>query len=199
MFEHSGRSSRQTCRSGVASASVDAKFATVHDTAPPRLLPGHTDAMATWKELADAAPGLATKIEARLKAHKHHIIATLRRDGSPRVSGTEVEIFDGMLVLGSMPDARKIQDLRRDPRYALHTNPGHHTMEGGDAKISGTARELVGAEKQTILAAYPENPGDTAQIFTLDIDKAVLTAVAGDHLDIDLWRPGEGTTRFTRY
>ena len=110
----------------------------------------HTDDMATWQEFTEAAPALADAVRARLTAHRHHVLATLRADGSPRVSGTEVETFRGLLVLGSMPGARKVRDLHRDPRYALHSNPGHHTMEGGDAKISGRARELTGEEKVSI-------------------------------------------------
>ncbi|MBJ8348989.1 pyridoxamine 5'-phosphate oxidase family protein [Antrihabitans sp. YC2-6] len=154
--------------------------------------------MATWKQFDDEAPELASAIRARLEAHKHHILATLRKDGSPRVSGTEVEIFEGLLVLGSMPGARKVEDLRRDPRYGLHSNPGHHTMEGGDAKVSGRARELEGAEKQAILACYPENPGESAQMFALDLDEAVLTTVDGEHLYVDHWRPGQPVKRTTR-
>ncbi len=117
--------------------------------------------MATWQEFTEAAPALADAVRARLTAHRHHVLATLRADGSPRVSGTEVETFRGLLVLGSMPGARKVWDLHRDPRYALHSNPGHHTMEGGDAKISGRARELTGEEKRAILDSYPENPATT--------------------------------------
>ncbi|MFD4295009.1 pyridoxamine 5'-phosphate oxidase family protein [Rhodococcus sp. NPDC058532] len=154
--------------------------------------------MTTWQQFSDEAPDLADAVRARLTAHKHHVLASLRADGSPRVSGTEVEIFEGLLVLGSMPNARKIRDLRRDPRYALHSNPGHHTMEGGDAKISGRARELTGDEKRAILESYPENPGDDAHIVELDIDEVVLTTVSDDQLHVDLWRPGAGVTRTSR-
>ncbi|WP_107982466.1 pyridoxamine 5'-phosphate oxidase family protein [Rhodococcus sp. OK519] len=154
--------------------------------------------MTTWQEFGDAAPALAEAVRARLTAHKHHVLATLRADGSPRVSGTEVEIFRGLLVLGSMPGARKVRDLQRDPRYSLHSNPGHHTMEGGDAKISGRARELTGAEKRAILDSYPQNPGDDAQIFELGVDEVVLTTVSDDRLHVDLWRPGADVTRISR-
>lgn len=155
----------------------------------------HTEGMATWQEFTEAAPALADAVRARLTAHRHHVLATLRADGSPRVSGTEVETFRGLLVLGSMPGARKVRDLHRDPRYALHSNPGHHTMEGGDAKISGRARELTGEEKRAILDSYPENPGDDAQIFELGIDDVVLTTVSDDRLHVDLWRPGADVVR----
>ncbi|MGW0043000.1 pyridoxamine 5'-phosphate oxidase family protein [Rhodococcus sp. NPDC003348] len=154
--------------------------------------------MTTWQQFSDEAPDLADAIRARLTAHKHHVLATLRADGSPRVSGTEVETFLGLLVLGSMPNARKVLDLRRDPRYALHSNPGHHTMEGGDAKISGRARELVGEEKQAIRDCYPDDPGGDAHFFELDIDSVVLTTVSDDKLHVDLWLPGAGVTRRSR-
>lgn len=161
-------------------------------------IPAHTVIMTTWQQFSDEAPDLADAIRARLTAHKHHVLATLRADGSPRVSGTEVEIFDGRLVLGSMPGARKVRDLQRDPRYSLHSNPGHHTMEGGDAKISGRARELTGDEKQTIREHYPQDPGDDAQFFELGVEEVVLTTVSGDQLHVDLWRPGTGVTRRSR-
>ncbi|NLU83218.1 pyridoxamine 5'-phosphate oxidase family protein [Rhodococcus sp. HNM0569] len=153
--------------------------------------------MTDWKTFDTEAPQLARAVAARLHAHKHHVLATLRRDGSPRVSGTEVEIYDGTLLLGSMPDARKVQDLRRDPRYALHSNPGHHSMDGGDAKITGRARELSGAEKKRVTDRYPDEIG-AADVFALDVEEVVLTTVAGNGLHVDLWRPGAGVQRFTR-
>ena len=59
----------------------------------------HSDRMATWEQFRTEAPDLADAIAARWAAHKHHVLATLRRDGSPRVSGTEVEIVDGRIDL----------------------------------------------------------------------------------------------------
>jgi hypothetical protein len=134
-----------------------------------------------------------------LKAHKHHVLATLRKDGSPRVSGTEVEFTDnGLLRLGSMPNALKAVDLQRDPRFALHSNPGHHTMDGGDAKLSGTAVELTDPDElQRIFDAAP--PELTPyHVFDLDIAEVVLTTLVDDHMQIELWRPGAQVQSFTR-
>ncbi len=55
-----------------------------------------------------------------MDAGRHKTIATLRADGSPRISGIECEFADGELRFGSMARARKGVDLRRDPRFALH-------------------------------------------------------------------------------
>ena len=98
---------------------------------------------APWGRLADEAPELAGAVQARLTATKHHVLATLRQDGSPRVSGTEVQLRGPELTIGSMPDAIKARDLQRDGRFALHANPGDGTMEGGDAKVAGVAVEVT--------------------------------------------------------
>jgi hypothetical protein len=62
--------------------------------------------MSSWSEFEAAAPELAADVRARLDAHKHKTLATLRRDGSPRISGTESQLIDGELWIGSMIDAR---------------------------------------------------------------------------------------------
>jgi hypothetical protein len=77
--------------------------------------------MASWQEIAEQAPELATAVRERFAVRKHCTLATLRNDGSPRISGTEVEFADGQLWIGSMPRAVKALDLRRDPRMALHS------------------------------------------------------------------------------
>lgn len=145
--------------------------------------------MATWGEVRADAPELAAAVEARLQATKHHVLATLRRDGSPRVSGTEVELADDELRLGSMWQAVKAADLQRDGRFALHANPGDGSMEGGDAKVSGVAAEVV------------DHPGaGTSHLFLLDVHEVVLTTLHpdGDRLVIEVWRPGVGVQRIER-
>src|ERR1700682_2996741 len=66
------------------------------------------------------APEFASRVRALLSSRKHLTMATLRRDGSPRISGTEVEFAGGQLQIGSLPGAVKALDLRRDPRVAIH-------------------------------------------------------------------------------
>ena len=77
--------------------------------------------MASWSEFTAAAPELAERVRERFDAHKHKTMATIRRDGSPRISGTETQIKDGELWIGSMWKAVKALDLQRDPRFAIHS------------------------------------------------------------------------------
>src|SRR3712207_2635746 len=98
--------------------------------------------MTSWDDVTTAAPDLAKAVQARFEAQKHSVLATLRKDGSPRVSGTETLFAGGHLWLGSMGASRKSRDLQRDGRFALHSMPDLELQEG-DAKIAGVAVQVV--------------------------------------------------------
>ena len=146
--------------------------------------------MASWKQFEEEAPDLAKRVRARFKWTKHHVLATLRKDGSPRVSGTEVEFEPDDIFLGSMGGSRKARDLQRDPRFALHSNPGDGSMEGGDAKISGTVEETT---------PHASHPG--SHRFRMSIEEVVLTSLhpKGDRLLIETWKPGREVRRRERF
>ena len=100
--------------------------------------------MATWSEFESAAPELAARVRERFDAHKHKTMATVRRDGSPRISGTETQFKDGELWFGSMWKAVKALDLQRDPRFAIHSATFDPDKDWpGEAKVAGVAEEIV--------------------------------------------------------
>jgi Pyridoxamine 5'-phosphate oxidase len=167
--------------------------------------------MASWDEVAAAAPELAARARALFDAHRHKVLATLRKDGSPRVSGIEANFSRGDLWLGMMPGSQKALDLRRDPRLALHSAtvdpPDDPAKFEGDAKLAGLAEEItdparvraiVSAEGQAAGEAPPE-PG-SFHLFRVDVTELVLTRVGDppDHLVIEVWREGEGVRRMQR-
>ena len=51
--------------------------------------------MPGWSEFEREAPALAAEVRRRLDAYTHKTMATLRRDGAPRISGTETELKNG--------------------------------------------------------------------------------------------------------
>src|SRR4051794_5345488 len=105
-------------------------------------------AMASWTDFAAAAPDLAKRVQAMFDAHTHKTLATLRKDGSPRISGTETTFRDGELWIGSMWQALKAKDLQRDPRFALHSGSGEPDDDWpGDAKLAGHAHEVTDPER----------------------------------------------------
>ena len=147
--------------------------------------------MSSWEEVERAAPELAARVRERFTIRKHCTMATLRADGSPRISGTEVEFADGVLRIGSMPNAVKARDLLRDPRVALHSptdDPpeGKPTAWQGEAKLAGRA---VVAES-----------ADESHRFTIDVVEVVLTHLdeEGTQLVITSWHPGRGTREIRR-
>ena len=150
--------------------------------------------MASWKDVERSAPEFAARVQKIVDAHKHKTIATLRADGVPRVSGIEAHFADGDLTFGSMPGSRKGADLRRDPRFALHSaavDPpeGNPAAWPGDAKVAGRA-VLVGDLDGDV-------PGD---LFRTDIDEVVITGLTPDatKLAIETWTPGRGLRRIER-
>jgi hypothetical protein len=155
---------------------------------------------ANWNEFRTAAPELATAVEGRFRSHLHHVLATLRRDGSPRVSGTEVSFVGNDVWLGGMPGSRKMLDLRRDPRFALHSATLETDLVEGDARLTGRAVEITDrAEVQAVLSAggHGEGHGD-ALLFRLGLTEVSLVRVRGDELWIDRWSPGQEPRLVTR-
>jgi hypothetical protein len=150
--------------------------------------------MATWRDVEQAVPELAQRVQALFDARRHKTMATLRADGSPRISGIECEFEDGELVFGSMPAARKGADLRRDPRCALHSPtidpvPGSEADWPGEAKISGRA-----------LYAGPTAEGPQGDRFRVEIDDVVHTRLndEGTLLVVEWWTPADGLRRIER-
>ncbi|WP_166354707.1 pyridoxamine 5'-phosphate oxidase family protein [Phytoactinopolyspora limicola] len=155
--------------------------------------------MASWKQFSTEAPELAAAVRQRFTFTKHHVLATLRAKGAPRVSGTEVDFHGDHLVIGSMLDAMKARDLRRDGRYALHSNPGDGSMEHGDARISGRALEVPTDQLDDYLDRPIEAPGPF-HLFLMGIDDVVLAGLNESRTGmlIQLWRPGQAVTTFNR-
>lgn len=155
--------------------------------------------MTTWKRFEMEAPELAAPARARFEATKHHVLATLRRDGSPRVSASEVDLWRDELVLGSMFEAHKARDLQRDPRCAVHANPGDDSTEGDDVKLAGRAVEADDDIKAAYVGDAPETP-QPFHLFTVELAEVVLTGLHpdGDRLVIRRWRPGAPIERFER-
>ncbi|MFE9772494.1 pyridoxamine 5'-phosphate oxidase family protein [Streptomyces sp. NPDC005931] len=147
---------------------------------------------ANWEAFATAEPALARTVEARFGAYTHHVLATLRKDGSPRTTGLEVRFLNGELWLGMMPNSLKALDLRRDPRFALQANPGEGTgMGGGDVRISGRAIEVEDAGTRSRYVREVEPP-EPFHLFRTELTEVVRTCVEDDtYLVVQIWKPGE--------
>ena len=143
--------------------------------------------MTAWRHFEGSEPEFAQRVRALFDAHRHKTIATVRADGSPRISGIETVFEDGELAFGSMPNARKGADLRRDPRFALHSatvDPveGAEARWPGEAKIAGRALSEDGER------------------FRVDVAEVVHTHLnaAATLLVVEWWTPSHGLRKVER-
>ena len=145
--------------------------------------------MSSWGEFESVEPGFARRVRALMSARKHLTMATLRRDGSPRISGTEIEFAENEMKIGSMAGAVKAQDLFRDARVAIHgptADPPQDKPDewSGEAKVAGKA--------------VAQKSGNDSHAFAIDVEEAVITSVAGDKLVIESWTPSRGYRKIER-
>lgn len=152
-------------------------------------------AMASWGEIEAAFPEFARMVRSLFDAGRHKTLATIRKDGSPRISGIECEFENGQLRFGSMPGAVKSADLRRDPRLALHgpTLPpvvGEEKDWPGEAKIGGVA----------LKSDQPKGEGPEADYWIVDLREVVFTHLNDDatRLVVESWHPDRGLSRIER-
>ena len=151
--------------------------------------------MVRWADVEQQAPDLAERVKRRFGMGTNKTIATLRRDGSPRISATELEFADGEITLGMMGGSMKLLDVRRDPRIALHCPTIQLAQEPadwpGDAKLAGVLVEVP---------APPDDPYPDAGHFRIDVTEVTLTYVGdpADHLVVESWHPGRGIEHHKR-
>ena|SRR5579875_1623993 len=155
--------------------------------------------MPAWQAIEQAEPEFAGRVRKLFETGRHKTIATLRADGSPRISGIECEFEDGHLRFGSMTAARKGADLKRDPRFALH-GPTSHPGEGkekdwpGEAKIAGTAIP-AGSLSTEEAGGQPDG-----EMYVADITEVVITRLNDEatKLVVESWTPARGLRRIER-
>jgi hypothetical protein len=149
--------------------------------------------MPSWRAIEDASPDFAERVRQLFDAGRHKTIATLRADGSPRISGIECEFADGHLRFGSMSGARKGADLKRDPRFALH-GPTFHPEEGNESQWPGEAK-ISGRAIPSRPAPTDENSDQPdGEMFVADITEVVITKLNAEatKLVVESWTPDRG-------
>jgi hypothetical protein len=161
--------------------------------------------MTTWNDFAQAEPELAQRARGIIAATTNCVLATIRADGSPRISGIDPFFRDDQLLIGSMPDSRKGADLARDPRIALHGIPweSRKVKEGaddpgeGDVKLTGRAVKIDPDAAARILGEYfadlgVDEPPGGGDLYAIDLDTVVTIGVADDLLVVDRWSATDG-------
>jgi PPOX class probable F420-dependent enzyme len=121
---------------------------------------------AMTEELSDAALDL-------LESAAVAAVATINDDGSPHLSAAWVGIEGGEIVFGTLPDQRKLRNLRRDPRisiqvasdrinawglreYLVIDGTARITEGGAAALLQRLARTYIGPD--AVFPAMPDPP-----------------------------------------
>jgi hypothetical protein len=161
--------------------------------------------MATWTDVTAAAPEIAALAKDRIEATGLALLATLRRDGYPRLSGVEPSFSAGEVWLGMMPRSLKALDLLRDPRMSLHNATVDKDVKEGDVKITGRAtavsdRVTLEQFREATKAKSGFDPGSDFHLFTVDVLEVSTLRPAPDqsYLIIDAWRVGGEPRRIER-
>lgn len=100
-----------------------------------------------WSELQDRQPGLAALGQQRLLELGVVLVATIRGDGTPRLSPVEPLVMDGNLWLSMLWQSRKAADLLRDPRILVHSVITSRDGGEGEFKVRG----VVSAERDPVV------------------------------------------------
>jgi Pyridoxamine 5'-phosphate oxidase len=170
-----------------------------------------TDVMASFSDVRSMEPDLADRVRSILTSTTNAVLGTIRRDGSPRLSGADPYFHDGQLRIWSMPRARKGQDLRRDPRLTLHSIPwdsrrlrdGRTDVGPADAKVSGTAIVTTDPGELSAFRAWLKSergfePPEDWDLFTIDIDTLTVISADSGQLVIDQWSTTGGRQTIRR-
>jgi hypothetical protein len=169
-----------------------------------RIAPAATGAggLPGWRDLELGAPAIARLGMARLTCPRVALLGTLRRDASPRISPVEPCVADGRLLIGAMAWSGKAADLRRDPRYVLHSAVTGPDSGEGELKLSGAAVEVSQDHRSGVADAWWSAwPPDKAVVFCLGVQQAVFVEwdTGNGLMTIHRWSPQDSYTRSRRH
>lgn len=141
--------------------------------------------MVSWNEFENRAPEMARAGKKLLYQFGVGLafLATIRRDGAPRLHPICPTVVDGNLYALLLPSSPKCGDLKRDGRYALHTCP---PVENDDEfLVTGRAYFIDDRVQETrvrddLVARGMTSTQDEA-LFRFDIDRVMHAKYPGSH------------------
>jgi Pyridoxamine 5'-phosphate oxidase len=152
-----------------------------------------------WSDIGHAQPRLARLAKERLIDPGVVLVATIRHDGTPRLSPVEPYVLAGELWLSMMWQSTKARDLLRDPRILVHSVITSRDGAEGEFKIRGTARAEndQGMQRRyadAVAASLGWNPQPGLfHLFAIDIGQVTSIAYdpggSGDQ-HVAMWPPG---------
>lgn len=142
----------------------------------------------SWKYLEEQQPELAVFGAERLNG-KVAYLATIRKDGAPRVHPMTPIIGQGHLFVFMEPTSPKGHDLQRDGRYAIHCAVSDTSGASGECIITGQAYLINDPALRTLaveLASYA--PADRYILFEFDVENVAVTTYPNDQPRRQFWK-----------
>ncbi len=121
-------------------------------------------------------------------------IATLRKDGAPRLHPVSLVFFDDHLYVFIPSKSPKCADLKRDGRYAVQAFPLPQNECGAEFYISGVAQRIVDPTiRRDIIRRTDMIVESDEQLFELFLDRAMYTTLvdqgtSNEHPSHLIWR-----------
>jgi hypothetical protein len=149
----------------------------------------------TWRDLELCAPEIAAPGKTRLHQTRVALLATLRRDGSPRISPVEPYFASGHLLFGAMVWTLKVRDLERDARCTLHSAITGPNEREGELKLYGRALDADDEVRNACREGWwIDEPPESARVFSLSIEEAAFVTwdYEGGEMTLRRWSPRLG-------
>ncbi len=145
----------------------------------------------SWKIFESRAPEIAEFGKTRLHG-KVAYLATIRKDGSPRVHPFTPIIGEGHFFVFMEPTSPKGHDLRRDGRFAVHCSVSDTSGESGEVMLAGKAKFIEDpAWRELAIRICPYKPAERYILFEFDIESAMTTEYPNGEPVRRHWKVGE--------
>ena len=145
----------------------------------------------SWKTFETQSPEMAEFGKARLH-NKVAYLATIRKDGSPRVHPFTPIIGEGHFFVFMEPTSPKGHDLRRDGRYAVHCSVTDTSGESGEVIVTGRATFIEDPEVRALaVRVCPYTPAERYILFEFDLESVLITEYKDDGVARRQWKDNE--------
>ncbi len=145
----------------------------------------------SWSKLESQAPEIAEFGKARMH-NKVAYLATIRKDGSPRVHPFTPLIGEGHFFVFMEPTSPKGNDLRRDARYSAHCSVTDTSGESGEFSVAGKAKFIDDPELRALaVRVTPYRPAERYILFEFEVESVLVTEYKGDETIRTRWKVDE--------
>ena len=129
----------------------------------------------SWSKLESQSPEIAEFSKIRLHG-KVAYLATIRKDGGPRVHPFTPIIGEGHFFVFMEPTSPKGNDLRRNARYAVHCAVTDNSGESGEVVVAGKAKFIEDPELRALaFRICPYTPAERYILFEFDVESVMTT------------------------